>query len=55
LLACISVAVFDARLVTVRSEEAPAKAPFATSPWEAGADLPLNEGTEGRWHGLFEA
>jgi hypothetical protein len=55
LLACISVAIFDARLVTVRNEEVPAKARLASSPWEAGTDLPLNEAREGTWHGLFEA
>jgi len=43
LLACISVAAFGARQVTVRSVEAPGQEQFASAPGVAGTDLPLNE------------
>src|SRR5208283_3777909 len=43
LLACISVATFEARRATIRSIKAPANVRFVFPPGAAGADLPLNE------------
>src|SRR5208337_521126 len=41
LLACISVATFEAQQVTIRSVETEDKVEFATAPGEAGAYLPI--------------
>lgn len=43
LLACISVATFEARQTTVRGVEAPDQEEFAFAPGAMGTDLPLHE------------
>jgi hypothetical protein len=43
LLACISVAAFEARQTVVRSEETPAKLQFASAVDTAETDLALHE------------
>src|ERR1019366_2762683 len=55
LLACISVATFEARQVTVRSVEPTGQEQFAFAPGAAGDDLPLNESREEARHSFFEA
>jgi hypothetical protein len=55
LLACVSVAVFDARRAAVRSAEARSKVTLASFPGAEGLDLPLDETRAGAWHGVFEA
>ena len=54
LLACISVATFEARQATVRSLEPPGQEPFASTLAPAGA-LPLSKSREEARHSLFEA
>ena len=54
LLACISVATFEAKHVTVRSAEAAVEVKLP-APEAEGIYLPLNEARQGRWHRLFEA
>lgn len=44
LLACISVATFEAQQATVRSVEAPGQEELASAPGAAGTFLPLHEG-----------
>ena len=54
LLACISVATFEAKQVTVRSVEAPVEVELP-APDAEGIYLPLIEARQGRWHQPFEA
>ena len=54
LLACISVATFEARQVTVRSVKPLGQEQFALAPG-AATDLPLSESREEARHSFFEA
>jgi hypothetical protein len=55
LLACVSVAVFEARRATVRAVQARPRVQFASVPGVESLDLPLDQARAGAWHGLFEA
>ena len=52
LVACISVATFEARQVAVQSVEAPAREQFASAPGAAEANLPLAEANREARHSL---
>jgi hypothetical protein len=54
LLACISVATFEAKRVAVQSVEAPFEMELV-APNAEGIYLPLEESGSRRWHRLFEA
>jgi hypothetical protein len=51
LVACISVATFEARQPTVRTAEASAQVEFASAPGTAGTYLPLGEAKQEARHG----
>ena len=55
LLACISVASFEAKQTSVRSVESPDQERFAFAPGGAGTDLPLDESRQEARHSFFEA
>ena len=55
LLACISVASFEAKQTSVRSVESPDQERFAFAPGGAGTDRPLDESREEARHSFFEA
>jgi len=50
LLACISMATFEARQVAVPSVEAPSHERFASAPGAVAAYLPINGATQEVWH-----
>jgi hypothetical protein len=52
LVACISVATFEARQPAERTAEVPAQVRFASGPGAAGAYVPLGEAKEEARHGL---
>jgi hypothetical protein len=52
LVACISVATFEARQAAVQSVGAPAREQFASAPGAVGAHLPLAEAKQEARHGL---
>ena len=55
LLACISVATFEARQATVRSVKLPGQEQFASPLAAAGTELPPNESSEEARHSFFAA
>jgi hypothetical protein len=55
LLACISVATFESKQLSVGIREAPPELTFASPSATSGIDLRLSESQERTWHGFFEA